>query len=215
MTYKVKDIADFCGVTTRYVYKRAEKLGIEKQGKHWVFDEDAAARLIKEICPDIKSEPLSEQNEPFTEQGESSKCPLEQPQVEAPKKVNKRKVHESDSKVLFELVRTVQKQLEVKDKQLEVKDRQIEGYIQTIENMTKAQEEDRQEIRDLRQQVKALIGNVSLLNAADKRDLLTQGDTQEQAEVIEIKQEPEPQVKEPEPRSMTRWEHLRAFFTGK
>lgn len=215
MTYKVKDIADFCGVTTRYVYKRAEKLGIEKQGKHWVFDEDAAARLIKEICPDIKSEPLSELSEPFAEQGKSSKCPLEQPQVEAPKKVNRRKVHESDSKVLFELIQTVQKQLEVKDKQ-------IEGYIKTIENMTKAQEEmtkaqeeDRQEIRDLRQQVRALIGNVSLLNAADKRDLLAQGDTQEQAEVIEVKQAQEQQIQEHETRSMTRWEHLRAFITGK
>lgn len=208
MTYKVKDIADFCGVTTRYVYKRAEKLGIEKQGKHWVFDEDAAARLIKEICPDIKSEPLSELSEPFTEQGESSKCPLEQPQVEAPKKVNRRKVHESDSKVLFELIQTVQKQLEVKDAQ-------IEGYKKVISDLMKAQEQDKEEIKELRQQVRALIGNVSLLNAADKRDLLTQGDTQEQAEVIEVKQAQEQQIQEHETRSMTRWEHLRAFFTGK
>lgn len=208
MTYKVKDIADFCGVTTRYVYKRAEKLGIEKQGKHWVFDEDAAARLIKEICPDIKSEPLSELSEPFAEQGESSKCPLEQPQVEAPKKVNRRKVHESDSKVLFELIQTVQKQLEVKDAQ-------IEGYKKVISDLMKAQEQDKEEIKELRQQVKALIGNVSLLNAADKRDLLTQGDTQEQAEVIEVKQAQEQQIQEHETRSMTRWEHLRAFFTGK
>ena len=208
MTYKVKDIADFCGVTTRYVYKRAEKLGIEKQGKHWVFDEDAAARLIKEICPDIKSEPLSELSEPFTEQGESSKCPLEQPQVEAPKKVNRRKVHESDSKVLFELIQTVQKQLEVKDAQ-------IEGYKKVISDLMKAQEQDKEEIKELRQQVRALIGNVSLLNAADKRDLLTQGDTQEQAEVIEVKQAQEQQIQEHEIRSMTRWEHLRAFFTGK
>lgn len=208
MTYKVKDIADFCGVTTRYVYKRAEKLGIEKQGKHWVFDEDAAARLIKEICPDIKSEPLSELSEPFAEQGKSSKCPLEQPQVEAPKKVNRRKVHESDSKVLFELIQTVQKQLEVKDAQ-------IEGYKKVISDLMKAQEQDKEEIKELRQQVRALIGNVSLLNAADKRDLLTQGDTQEQAEVIEVKQAQEQQIQEHETRSMTRWEHLRAFFTGK
>ena len=208
MTYKVKDIADFCGVTTRYVYKRAEKLGIEKQGKHWVFDEDAAARLIKEICPDIKSEPLSELSEPFAEQGKSSKCPLEQPQVEAPKKVNRRKVHESDSKVLFELIQTVQKQLEVKDAQ-------IEGYKKVISDLMKAQEQDKEEIKELRQQVKALIGNVSLLNAADKRDLLTQGDTQEQAEVIEVKQAQEQQIQEHETRSMTRWEHLRAFITGK
>ena len=208
MTYKVKDIADFCGVTTRYVYKRAEKLGIEKQGKHWVFDEDAAARLIKEICPDIKSEPLSELSEPFAEQGKSSKCPLEQPQVEAPKKVNRRKVHESDSKVLFELIQTVQKQLEVKDAQ-------IEGYKKVISDLMKAQEQDKEEIKELRQQVRALIGNVSLLNAADKRDLLTQGDTQEQAEVIEVKQAQEQQIQEHEIRSMTRWEHLRAFITGK
>lgn len=208
MTYKVKDIADFCGVTTRYVYKRAEKLGIEKQGKHWVFDEDAAARLIKEICPDIKSEPLSELSEPFAEQGKSSKCPLEQPQVEAPKKVNRRKVHESDSKVLFELIQTVQKQLEVKDAQ-------IEGYKKVISDLMKAQEQDKEEIKELRQQVRALIGNVSLLNAADKRDLLTQGDTQEQAEVIEVKQAQEQQIQEHETRSMTRWEHLRAFITGK
>ena len=208
MTYKVKDIADFCGVTTRYVYKRAEKLGIEKQGKHWVFDEDAAARLIKEICPDIKSEPLSELSEPFAEQGKSSKCPLEQPQVEAPKKVNRRKVHESDSKVLFELIQTVQKQLEVKDAQ-------IEGYKKVISDLMKAQEQDKEEIKELRQQVRALIGNVSLLNAADKRDLLTQGDTKEQAEVIEVKQAQEQQIQEHEIRSMTRWEHLRAFITGK
>lgn len=204
MEYKVKDIAGFCGVSTRYVYKCAEKLGIEKQGKHWVFDEDTTARLIKEICPDIKSEPLSELKQPFTEQGKSSKCTLEQPQVEAPKKVNRRKVHESDSKVLFELIQIVQKQLEVKDAQ-------IEGYKKVISDLMKAQEQDKEEIKELRQQVSGLIGNVSLLNAADKKDLLVSTDREDEPQEQPI----EVHIKESEPTPMTRWEHLKAFFTGK
>ena len=194
MTYNVKEIAKKCGMSTRAVYEYAEKIGIQKQGGRWRFTLEQAEKILNHYGYSLNDEPQDGESAEFAESAEQS----------------------------AESADGASTAIKALAKQLEVKDKQIDGYIKTIENMTKAQEEmtkaqeeDRQEIRDLRQQVKALIGNVSLLNAADKRDLLTQGDTQEQAEVIEVKQVQEQQIQEHETRSMTRWEHLRAFFTGK
>ena len=208
MTYNVKEIAKKCGMSTRAVYEYAEKIGIQKQGGRWRFTLEQAERILNHYGYSLNDEPQD------GESAENAEFAAENAENDAESAEFAEQSAES-----ADGASTAIKAL---TKQLEVKDKQIEGYIKTIENMTKAQEEItkaqeeyRQEIRDLRQQVKALIGNVSLLNAADKRDLLTQGDTQEQAEVIEVKQAQEQQIQEHETRSMTRWEHLRAFITGK
>lgn len=197
MTYNVKEIAKKCGMSTRAVYEYAEKIGIQKQGGRWRFTLEQAEKILNHYGYSLNDEPQEGESAEFAESAEQSAENAEFAEQSA------------------ESADGASTAIKALSKQLEVKDKQIEGYIKTIENMTKAQEEDRQEIRDLRQQVRALIGNVSLLNAADKRDLLTQGGTQEQAEVIEVKQAQEQQIQEHETRSMTRWEHLRAFFTGK
>lgn len=214
MTYNVKEIAKKCGMSTRAVYEYAEKIGIQKQGGRWRFTLEQAEKILNHYGYSLNDEPQDGESAEFAESAENAEFAAENAENDAESAEFAEQSAES-----ADGASTAIKAL---TKQLEVKDKQIEGYIKTIENMTKAQEEmtkaqeeDRQEIRDLRQQVRALIGNVSLLNAADKRDLLTQGDTKEQAEVIEVKQAQEQQIQEHEIRSMTRWEHLRAFFTGK
>lgn len=211
MTYNVKEIAKKCGMSTRAVYEYAEKIGIQKQGGRWRFTLEQAEKILNHYGYSLNDEPQDGESAEFAESAEQS---AENAEFAAENAENDAESAES-AEQSAENADGASTAIKALAKQLEVKDKQIEGYIKTIENMTKAQEEDRQEIRDLRQQVKALIGNVSLLNAADKRDLLTQGDTQEQAEVIEVKQAQEQQIQEHETRSMTRWEHLRAFFTGK
>lgn len=208
MTYNVKEIAKKCGMSTRAVYEYAEKIGIQKQGGRWRFTLEQAEKILNHYGYSLNDEPQD------GESAESAEQSAENAEFAAENAENDAESAENDAESA-ESADGASTAIKALAKQLEVKDKQIEGYIKTIENMTKAQEEDRQEIRDLRQQVKALIGNVSLLNAADKRDLLTQGDTQEQAEVIEVKQAQEQQIQEHETRSMTRWEHLRAFITGK
>lgn len=215
MTYNVKEIAKKCGMSTRAVYEYAEKIGIQKQGGRWRFTLEQAEKILNHYGYSLNDEPQDGENAEFAESAEQS---AENAEFAAENAENDAESAEQSA----ESADGASTAIKALAKQLEVKDKQIEGYIKTIENMTKAQEEmtkaqeeDRQEIRDLRQQVRALIGNVSLLNAADKRDLLTQGDTQEQAEVIEVKQAQEQQIQEHETRSMTRWEHLRAFITGK
>lgn len=211
MTYNVKEIAKKCGMSTRAVYEYAEKIGIQKQGGRWRFTLEQAERILNHYGYSLNDEPQDGESAEFAESAEQSAENAEFAAENAENDAESAEFAEQSA----ESADGASTAIKALAKQLEVKDKQIEGYIKTIENMTKAQEEDRQEIRDLRQQVKALIGNVSLLNAADKRDLLTQGDTQEQAEVIEVKQAQEQQIQEHETRSMTRWEHLRAFFTGK
>lgn len=211
MTYNVKEIAKKCGMSTRAVYEYAEKIGIQKQGGRWRFTLEQAERILNHYGYSLNDEPQDGESAEFAESAEQSAENAEFAAENAENDAENAEFAEQSA----ESADGASTAIKALSKQLEVKDKQIEGYIKTIENMTKAQEEDRQEIRDLRQQVKALIGNVSLLNAADKRDLLTQGDTQEQAEVIEVKQAQEQQIQEHETRSMTRWEHLRAFFTGK
>ena len=211
MTYNVKEIAKKCGMSTRAVYEYAEKIGIQKQGGRWRFTLEQAEKILNHYGYSLNDEPQDGEN---AENAESAEQSAENAEFAAENAENDAESAEF-AEQSAESADGASTAIKALTKQLEVKDKQIEGYIKTIENMTKAQEEDRQEIRDLRQQVKALIGNVSLLNAADKRDLLTQGDTQEQAEVIEVKQAQEQQIQEHETRSMTRWEHLRAFFTGK
>ena len=218
MTYNVKEIAKKCGMSTRAVYEYAEKIGIQKQGGRWRFTLEQAERILNHYGYSLNDEPQDGESAEFAESAEQSAENAEFAAENAENDAESAEFAEQSA----ESADGASTAIKALSKQLEVKDKQIEGYIKTIENMikaqeemTKAQEEDRQEIRDLRQQVRALIGNVSLLNAADKRDLLTQGDTQEQAEVIEVKQAQEQQIQEHETRSMTRWEHLRAFFTGK
>lgn len=211
MTYNVKEIAKKCGMSTRAVYEYAEKIGIQKQGGRWRFTLEQAEKILNHYGYSLNDEPQEGESAEFAESAEQSAENAEFAAENAENDAESAEFAEQSA----ESADGASTAIKALAKQLEVKDKQIEGYIKTIENMTKAQEEDRQEIRDLRQQVKALIGNVSLLNAADKRDLLTQGDTQEQAEVIEVKQAQEQQIQEHETRSMTRWEHLRAFFTGK
>lgn len=211
MTYNVKEIAKKCGMSTRAVYEYAEKIGIQKQGGRWRFTLEQAERILNHYGYSLNDEPQEGESAEFAESAEQSAENAEFAAENAENDAESAEFAEQSA----ESADGASTAIKALAKQLEVKDKQIEGYIKTIENMTKAQEEDRQEIRDLRQQVKALIGNVSLLNAADKRDLLTQGDTQEQAEVIEVKQAKEQQIQEHETRSMTRWEHLRAFITGK
>lgn len=211
MTYNVKEIAKKCGMSTRAVYEYAEKIGIQKQGGRWRFTLEQAERILNHYGYSLNDEPQDGESAEFAESAEQSAENAEFAAENAENDAENAEFAEQSA----ESADGASTAIKALSKQLEVKDKQIEGYIKTIENMTKAQEEDRQEIRDLRQQVKALIGNVSLLNAADKRDLLTQGDTQEQAEVIEVKQAQEQQIQEHETRSMTRWEHLRAFITGK
>lgn len=211
MTYNVKEIAKKCGMSTRAVYEYAEKIGIQKQGGRWRFTLEQAEKILNHYGYSLNDEPQEGESAEFAESAEQSAENAEFAAENAENDAENAEFAEQSA----ESADGASTAIKALAKQLEVKDKQIEGYIKTIENMTKAQEEDRQEIRDLRQQVKALIGNVSLLNAADKRDLLTQGDTQEQAEVIEVKQAQEQQIQEHETRSMTRWEHLRAFFTGK
>lgn len=211
MTYNVKEIAKKCGMSTRAVYEYAEKIGIQKQGGRWRFTLEQAERILNHYGYSLNDEPQEGESAEFAESAEQSAENAEFAAENAENDAESAEFAEQSA----ESADGASTAIKALAKQLEVKDKQIEGYIKTIENMTKAQEEDRQEIRDLRQQVRALIGNVSLLNAADKRDLLTQGDTQEQAEVIEVKQAQEQQIQEHETRSMTRWEHLRAFFTGK
>ena len=211
MTYNVKEIAKKCGMSTRAVYEYAEKIGIQKQGGRWRFTLEQAEKILNHYGYSLNDEPQDGESAEFAESAEQSAENAEFAAENAENDAENAEFAEQSA----ESADGASTAIKALSKQLEVKDKQIEGYIKTIENMTKAQEEDRQEIRDLRQQVKALIGNVSLLNAADKRDLLTQGDTQEQAEVIEVKQAQEQQIQEHETRSMTRWEHLRAFFTGK
>ena len=211
MTYNVKEIAKKCGMSTRAVYEYAEKIGIQKQGGRWRFTLEQAERILNHYGYSLNDEPQDGESAEFAESAEQSAENAEFAAENAENDAENAEFAEQSA----ESADGASTAIKALTKQLEVKDKQIEGYIKTIENMTKAQEEHRQEIRDLRQQVKALIGNVSLLNAADKRDLLTQGDTQEQAEVIEVKQAQEQQIQEHETRSMTRWEHLRAFFTGK
>ena len=211
MTYNVKEIAKKCGMSTRAVYEYAEKIGIQKQGGRWRFTLEQAEKILNHYGYSLNDEPQDGESAEFAESAEQSAENAEFAAENAENDAENAEFAEQSA----ESADGASTAIKALAKQLEVKDKQIEGYIKTIENMTKAQEEDRQEIRDLRQQVKALIGNVSLLNAADKRDLLTQGDTQEQAEVIEVKQAQEQQIQEHETRSMTRWEHLRAFITGK
>lgn len=211
MTYNVKEIAKKCGMSTRAVYEYAEKIGIQKQGGRWRFTLEQAEKILNHYGYSLNDEPQEGESAEFAESAEQSAENAEFAAENAENDAESAEFAEQSA----ESADGASTAIKALAKQLEVKDKQIEGYIKTIENMTKAQEEDRQEIRDLRQQVKALIGNVSLLNAADKRDLLTQGDTQEQAEVIEVKQAQEQQIQEHETRSMTRWEHLRAFITGK
>lgn len=211
MTYNVKEIAKKCGMSTRAVYEYAEKIGIQKQGGRWRFTLEQAEKILNHYGYSLNDEPQEGESAEFAESAEQSAENAEFAAENAENDAENAEFAEQSA----ESADGASTAIKALSKQLEVKDKQIEGYIKTIENMTKAQEEDRQEIRDLRQQVRALIGNVSLLNAADKRDLLTQGDTQEQAEVIEVKQAQEQQIQEHETRSMTRWEHLRAFFTGK
>ena len=204
MTYNVKEIAKKCGMSTRAVYEYAEKIGIQKQGGRWRFTLEQAERILNHYGYSLNDEPQDGESAEFAESAEQSAENAEFAAENAENDAESAEFAEQSA----ESADGASTAIKALTKQLEVKDKQIEGYIKTIE-------EDRQEIRDLRQQVKALIGNVSLLNAADKRDLLTQGDTQEQAEVIEVKQAQEQQIQEHETRSMTRWEHLRAFFTGK
>lgn len=204
MTYNVKEIAKKCGMSTRAVYEYAEKIGIQKQGGRWRFTLEQAERILNHYGYSLNDEPQDGESAEFAESAEQSAENAEFAAENAENDAESAEFAEQSA----ESADGASTAIKALSKQLEVKDKQIEGYIKTIE-------EDRQEIRDLRQQVKALIGNVSLLNAADKRDLLTQGDTQEQAEVIEVKQAQEQQIQEHETRSMTRWEHLRAFFTGK
>lgn len=211
MTYNVKEIAKKCGMSTRAVYEYAEKIGIQKQGGRWRFTLEQAEKILNHYGYSLNDEPQDGESAEFAESAEQSAENAEFAAENAENDAENAEFAEQSA----ESADGASTAIKALAKQLEVKDKQIEGYIKTIENMTKAQEEDRQEIRDLRQQVKALIGNVSLLNAADKRDLLTQGDTKEQAEVIEVKQAQEQQIQEHEIRSMTRWEHLRAFITGK
>ena len=211
MTYNVKEIAKKCGMSTRAVYEYAEKIGIQKQGGRWRFTLEQAEKILNHYGYSLNDEPQEGESAEFAESAEQSAENAEFAAENAENDAESAEFAEQSA----ESADGASTAIKALAKQLEVKDKQIEGYIKTIENMTKAQEEDRQEIRDLRQQVKALIGNVSLLNAADKRDLLTQGDTKEQAEVIEVKQAKEQQIQEHETRSMTRWEHLRAFITGK
>ena len=211
MTYNVKEIAKKCGMSTRAVYEYAEKIGIQKQGGRWRFTLEQAEKILNHYGYSLNDEPQDGESAEFAESAEQSAENAEFAAENAENDAESAEFAEQSA----ESADGASTAIKALSKQLEVKDKQIEGYIKTIENMTKAQEEDRQEIRDLRQQVRALIGNVSLLNAADKRDLLTQGDTQEQAEVIEVKQAQEQQIQEHETRSMTRWEHLRAFITGK
>ena len=211
MTYNVKEIAKKCGMSTRAVYEYAEKIGIQKQGGRWRFTLEQAEKILNHYGYSLNDEPQDGESAEFAESAEQSAENAEFAAENAENDAESAEFAEQSA----ESADGASTAIKALSKQLEVKDKQIEGYIKTIENMIKAQEEDRQEIRDLRQQVRALIGNVSLLNAADKRDLLTQGDTQEQAEVIEVKQAQEQQIQEHETRSMTRWEHLRAFITGK
>ena len=204
MTYNVKEIAKKCGMSTRAVYEYAEKIGIQKQGGRWRFTLEQAEKILNHYGYSLNDEPQDGESAEFAESAEQSAENAEFAAENAENDAESAEFAEQSA----ESADGASTAIKALTKQLEVKDKQIEGYIKTIE-------EDRQEIRDLRQQVKALIGNVSLLNAADKRDLLTQGDTQEQAEVIEVKQAQEQQIQEHETRSMTRWEHLRAFITGK
>lgn len=204
MTYNVKEIAKKCGMSTRAVYEYAEKIGIQKQGGRWRFTLEQAERILNHYGYSLNDEPQDGESAEFAESAEQSAENAEFAAENAENDAESAEFAEQSA----ESADGASTAIKALTKQLEVKDKQIEGYIKTIE-------EDRQEIRDLRQQVKALIGNVSLLNAADKRDLLTQGDTKEQAEVIEVKQAQEQQIQEHETRSMTRWEHLRAFITGK
>ena len=204
MTYNVKEIAKKCGMSTRAVYEYAEKIGIQKQGGRWRFTLEQAEKILNHYGYSLNDEPQDGESAEFAESAEQSAENAEFAAENAENDAESAEFAEQSA----ESADGASTAIKALTKQLEVKDKQIEGYIKTIE-------EDRQEIRDLRQQVKALIGNVSLLNAADKRDLLTQGDTKEQAEVIEVKQAQEQQIQEHETRSMTRWEHLRAFFTGK
>lgn len=211
MNYTPKQLAKLCGVSCRSIYSYAEKIGIQKNGGRWIFTPGDAQRIASYYNKKLQNEPLAEEKEPFTEK-EVKETEKKQEQNEKTKKPQVEPKNEAGTDALTEHFGTLIASLEA---QLDKKDRQIEKYEDTISELLAEQKRATNERENLIKQIENLIGNVSLLNAADKRDLLTQGDTQEQAEVIEVKQAQEQQIQEHETRSMTRWEHLRAFFTGK
>lgn len=211
MNYTPKELAKFCGVSCRSIYSYAEKIGIQKKGGRWIFSPEDAQQIASYYNKKLQNAPIADEKEPFAEK-EVKETEKKQEQNEKTQKPQVERKNEAGSDALTEHFGTLIASLEA---QLDKKDKQIEKYEDAISELLAEQKRATNERENLIKQIENLIGNVSLLNAADKRDLLTKGDTQEQAEVIEIKKEPEPQVKAPEMRSMTRWEHLRAFFTGK
>lgn len=211
MNYTPKELAKFCGVSCRSIYSYAEKIGIQKKGGRWIFSPEDAQQIASYYNKKLQNAPIADEKEPFTGK-EVKETEKKQEQNEKTQKPQVERKNEAGSDALTEHFGSLIASLEA---QLDKKDKQIEKYEDAISELLAEQKRATNERENLIKQIENLIGNVSLLNAADKRDLLTKGDTQEQAEVIEIKKEPEPQVKAPEMRSMTRWEHLRAFFTGK
>lgn len=211
MNYTPKELAKFCGVSCRSIYSYAEKIGIQKKGGRWIFSPEDAQQIASYYNKKLQNAPIADEKEPFAEK-EVKETEKKQEQNEKTQKPQVERKNEAGSDALTEHFGSLIASLEA---QLDKKDKQIEKYEDAISELLAEQKRATNERENLIKQIENLIGNVSLLNAADKRDLLTKGDTQEQAEVIEIKKEPEPQVKAPEMRSMTRWEHLRAFFTGK
>lgn len=168
--YTPKEIAKICGVSTRAIYKTADRLGIFKRGGRWVFSSDDAEKLFAHYSVSRKTnqtepenEPLEPENEPFAET-EPENEPLEQTEpnkrnfTNQTELENEQKEPETEpieqSEAISALVETIallQEQLKIKDKQ--------------IEDLTKDKEHYRKESE-------RLLANVSVLNVADKKEVL-------------------------------------------
>lgn len=168
--YTPKEIAKICGVSTRAIYKTADRLGIFKRGGRWVFSSDDAEKLFAHYSVSRKTnqtepetEPLEPENEPLaenepenelTEQNEPTKRNFAN-QTELENEQNELETEQTEpSEAISALVETIallQEQLKIKDKQIEDLTRDKEHY---------------------RKESERLLANVSLLNVADKKEAL-------------------------------------------
>lgn len=168
--YTPKEIAKTCGVSTRAIYKTADRLGIFKSGGRWVFSADDAEKLFahygvsrKTNQTEPETEPLEPENEPLaenepenelTEQNEPTKRNFAN-QTEPENEQNELETEQTEpSEAISALVETIallQEQLKIKDKQIEDLTRDKEHY---------------------RKESERLLANVSVLNVADKKEVL-------------------------------------------
>lgn len=162
-TYTPKELAEKCGVTKRAIYKAADRLGIEKCGGRWVFSDDDARKLLdyyrtqeQREQKEPEKEPLEPEKEPITDLEPEKE--LSEPGFANQGNKENQKEEQREPKGTIGTEAALLETIAILKEQLAVKDRQIEDLMRDKEH--------------LREENKALLGNVSLMNAADKKEVL-------------------------------------------